>query len=710
MPRVPRPLPDAIRPTGTPLHPAGSIGAPMQDAFPRTERFLNRELSWLEFNARVLALAEDASNRLLERAKFLAIFGSNLDEFFQVRVAGLQEQREAGVGPASPEGSTPVEQLAGITERVAALYRRTDTLWVDDLRPALEKEGVRLVDWAELDPADREHLGELFRERVFPVLTPLSVDPAHPFPYISSLSLNLAALVRDPSSGERRFARVKVPPLLPRFIEMPDGERFVPIEQVIAAHLDVLFPGMEIVDHSTFRLTRDADFELEEEEGGDLLEAIESVLRRRLRGATPVRLELDAASTDEVRTLLTRELALLPDEVFVVEGLLDPSALWSLYELDRPELKDDPWIPVTQPWLEGVEDFFEVIAKGDLLVHHPYDSFETSVEAFIEQAAQDPSVLAIKQALYRTSEDSPIVRALARAAEAGKQVVALVELQARFDERANITQARTLEQAGVHVVYGIVGLKTHAKVCLIVRREASGIRRYAHVGTGNYNPSTARLYEDVGLLTADPDLGADLSDLFNLLTGYSRQKTYRRLLVAPTDLKQRLIELIRAETAAGDGSIVLKMNSLVDAETIDALYEASRSGVDVDLLVRGICCLRPGVPDLSDTIRVRSIVGRYLEHSRIFRFGSRERGFQHFIGSADLMPRNLERRVEVTVPVLDPALCARLDEILQAGLEDDVLAWDLGSDGVWTKVETQRGVSAQERLMQLAVERGESRR
>jgi len=682
------------------------MSGPMPDAFPRTERFLNRELSWLEFNVRVLALAEDASNRLLERVKFFSIFSSNLDEFFQVRVAGLQEQREAGVGPASPEGLTPEEQLAGITALVAELYRRTDASWMKDLRPALEKEGVRLVDWSELDDRDRAHLEALFSERIFPVLTPLSVDPAHPFPYISSLSLNLAALVRDPSSRERRFARVKVPPLLPRFIEMPDGERFVPIEQVIAAHLEVLFPGMEIVGHSSFRLTRDADFELEEEEGGDLLEAIESVLRRRLRGATPVRLEMDAASTDEVRTLLTRELGLEPDEVYVVEGLLDPSALWSFYELDRPELKDDPWTPLTQPRLDGVEDFFDVISKGDLMVQHPYDSFETSVEAFIEQAARDPSVLAIKLALYRTSEDSPIVRALVRAAEAGKQVVALVELQARFDERANITQARTLEQAGAHVVYGIVGLKTHAKVCLIVRREASGIRRYAHVGTGNYNPSTARLYEDVGLLTADPELGADLSDLFNLLTGYSRQRSYRRLLVAPTDLKPRLIELIRAEAEAGDGSIVLKMNSLVDTETIDALYEASRAGVSVNLIVRGICCLRPGVPGLSETIRVRSIVGRYLEHSRIFRFGSPERGFQHYIGSADLMPRNLERRVEVTVPVLDPTLCARLDEILQTELEDDVLAWDLGSEGTWAKLETKRGLSAQERLMQLAVDRG----
>ena len=695
-----------MRPWGA----ADSISVPMLESFPRTERFLNRELSWLEFNARVLALAEDRSQRLLERLKFLAIFGANLDEFFQVRVAGLQEQRDAGVGPATPEGLTPDEQLAGIKERVSELSARTDALWVEDLRPTLEKEGVRLADWTDLDGQDREHLETVFRQRVFPVLTPLSVDPAHPFPYISSLSLNLAALVRDPSSGERRFARVKVPPLLPRFVEMPDGERFVPIEQVIAAHLEVLFPGMEIVGHSVFRLTRDADFELEEEEGGDLLEAIESVLRRRFRGATPVRLELDAGASDDVRTLLMRELALLPDEVYVVEGLLDPSALWSLYELDRPELKDEPWIPVTQPRLDGAPDIFRVLSKGDLLVQHPYDSFETSVEAFIEQAATDPTVLAIKLALYRTSEESPIVRALVRAAEAGKQVVALVELKARFDERANIAQARTLEQAGVHVVYGIVGLKTHAKVCLVVRREASGIRRYAHVGTGNYNPSTARLYEDVGLLTADPELGADLSDLFNLLTGYSRQRDYRRLLVAPTTLKSRLIELIREEASAEDGSIVLKMNSLVDAETIDALYEASRAGARIDLTVRGICCLRPGVPGLSETIRVRSIVGRFLEHSRIFRFGSEERGFRYFIGSADLMPRNLERRVEVTAPVLDPALRARLDEILSSVWEDDMLAWQLGSDGGWSKVAAERGVNAQERLLQIASGRGESHR
>jgi polyphosphate kinase len=678
----------------------------MLDELPRTDRLLNRELSWLEFNARVLALAEDTSQRLLERTKFLAIFGSNLDEFFQVRVAGLQEQREAGVGSATPEGLTPEEQLSGIHARVEELQARVDRLWSEDLRPALEKERIRIVDWLDLDPEDRKHLVSLFRDRVFPVLTPLSVDPAHPFPYISSLSLNLAALVRDPASGERRFARVKVPPLLPRFVELPDGERFVQIEQVIAAHLHVLFPGMEILGHSTFRLTRDADFELEEDEGGDLLEAIESVLRRRLRGATPVRVELDGTTTDEVRSLLIRELSLEPDEVYDVSGLLDPSALWSLYELDRPDLKDGPWTPVTQPRLADVTDFFALLQKGDLLVHHPYDSFETSVEAFIEHAAQDPTVLAIKLALYRTSQESPIVRALVRAAEAGKQVVALVELQARFDERANITQARTLEQAGVHVVYGVVGLKTHAKICLVVRREASGLRRYAHVGTGNYNPATARIYEDIGLLTADPDLGADLSDVFNLLTGYSRQERYRRLLVAPSTLKQALIGFIREEAEAGDGSIVLKVNSLVDPETIEALYEASGRGVDVDLIVRGMCCLRPGVPRLSEHIRVRSIVGRYLEHSRIFRFGSEARGFRHFIGSADVMPRNLERRVEVTVPVLDPALRDRLDEILRTALEDDELAWILRPDGSWSKVPTVEGLNAQDRLMGLARLRG----
>ena len=677
-------------PASPPGETPGSIPEPMSNAFPRTERYLNRELSWLEFNARVLAIAEDRSQPLLERVKFLSIYGVNLDEFFQVRVAGLQEQREAGVVTGTPEGMTPEEQLRAIAARVHELSARVDSLWLDDLQVELDKEGIRIVGWGSLDERDRAHLGEMFREHIFPVLTPLSVDPAHPFPYISSLSLNLAAIVRDPATGDRRFARVKVPPLLPRFIELPDGERFVPVEQVIAAHLDVLFPGMEVVDHSTFRLTRDADFELEEDEGGDLLEAIESVLRRRLRGATPVRLELEAEASDAIVSLLTRELDLLGDEVYPVRGLLDPAAVRSLSALDRPELKVEPWTPTTQPRLEGDPDFFETLSAGDVLVHHPYDSFETSVEAFIEQAATDPKVLAIKLSLYRTSAESPIVGALARAAESGKQVVALVELKARFDEAANIAQARRLEQAGAHVVYGVVGLKTHAKVCLVVRREGAGIRRYTHAGTGNYNPSTARLYEDLGLLTTDPDLGADVADLFNQLTGYSRQQDYRRLLVAPTTLRPKLLELIREEATAGDGTIVLKMNSLVDTETIDALYDASAAGARIDLIVRGICCLRPGVPGLSERISVRSIVGRFLEHSRVFRFGSESRGFRHYIGSADLMPRNLDRRVEATIPVLDPALQGRLDRILEVGLSDDVLAWELGPDGTWMKSSSPR--------------------
>jgi polyphosphate kinase len=669
------------------------------------ERFLNRELSWLEFNDRVLALAEDAGRPLLERVKFLAIFASNLDEFFQVRVAGLQEQREAGVVTATPEGMTPAQQLTAIGARSRELMERVDDLWIDHLHVALEKEGIRLVEWAGLDADDRGRLASLFEEAIFPVLTPLSVDPAHPFPYVSSLSLNLAAIVRDPATGERRFARVKVPPLLPRFLELQDGERFISVEQVIAANLADLFPGMEIVDHCVFRLTRDADFELEEDEGGDLLEAIESVLRRRLRGATPVRLELGAEASDEIRELLLRELDLHPEDVYDVRGLLDPSALRSFAELGRPDVKDEPWTPTTEARLAGDPDPFRVISDGDVLVHHPYDSFETSVEAFIERAATDPAVLAIKLSLYRTSPESPIVGALARAAESGKQVVVLVELKARFDEAANITQARRLEQAGAHVAYGVVGLKTHAKVCLVVRREGGRIRRYTHTGTGNYNPATARLYEDLGLLTADPDLGEDVSDLFNQLTGYSRQRDYRRLLVAPATLRSRLLELIAGEAEHEDGTIVLKMNNLVDPDTIDALYEAARAGAEVDLIVRGICCLRPGVPGLSERIRVRSIVGRFLEHSRIFRFGSEVRGFKHYIGSADLMQRNLDRRVEAVTPVLDPSLSERLDEILRASLDDDVLAWELGPDGGWTKVPTVRGVNVHERLMSLALAR-----
>jgi polyphosphate kinase len=672
-------------------------------------RFLNRELSWLEFNARVLALAEDASQPLLDRVKFLAIYAQGLDEFFQIRVAGLQEQRDAGVGTVTPEGSTPGEQLDAIRLRVQLLGARADDVLQTDLLPALEKADIRLVAWDQLDADERDHLAHEFQERIFPVLTPLSVDPAHPFPYISSLSLNLAAVVRDPMTGERRFARVKVPPLLPRFLPLPDAGRFIPLEQVIAANLGELFPGMEIIGHHLFRITRDADVELEEDEAEDLLEAVETVLRRRRRGATPVRLEVDATVTNEVQGLLLRELDLDPDEVYVSSGLLDLGALWSFVELDRPDLKAAPWTPVTPHRLAGEgeypADIFGVLRGGDLLVHHPYDSFQTSMVAFIEQAAGDPNVLAIKQTLYRTSADSPIVRALIRAAEAGKQVVALVELTARFDEQANITWARALEQAGVHVVYGVVGLKTHAKICLVVRREEGGVRRYGHIGTGNYNPSTARLYEDVGILTADRQLGSDLTDLFNLLTGYSRQREYGRLLVAPVSLRPRFEELIAEQAELPNGRIVLKMNSLVDPDLIDALYAASQAGTRIDLIVRGICCLRPGVPGLSEGIRVRSLVGRFLEHSRVFRFGTGESA-RYLIGSADLMPRNLDRRVEAVAPVEDPALRARLDEIIEASLDDDVLAWELDADGSWHKVSTERGVDAQERLMALAVERG----
>jgi polyphosphate kinase len=495
-------------------------------------------------------------------------------------------------------------------------------------------------------------------------------------------------------------------------VELGDGERFVTIEQVLAAHLESLFPGMEILSHHVFRITRDADMDVEEDEAEDLLAAIETVLVRRRRAASPVRLEVDDSITDEVRGLLLRELELEAEDVYEVRGLLDLGSLMSLAALNRPDLKDDAFTPVTQVRLDGGDtpDLFAVLRGGDVLVHHPYDSFASSVEAFVEQAAADPDVLAIKQSLYRTSADSPIVQALIGAAASGKQVVALVELKARFDEQANINWARALEQAGVHVVYGVAGLKTHAKTCLVVRRENAGIRRYAHVGTGNYNPRTARLYEDLGLLTADAEIGADLTDLFNLLTGYSRQRDYRRLLVAPVTMRQRILDMIRRETEAPDGRITLKMNSLVDADMIDALYEASQSGTEIDLIVRGICCLRPGLPGLSDRIRVRSLVGRYLEHSRIFRFGTPERRVDHYIGSADLMPRNLDRRVEAATPVTDPALAARLDEILAVDLADDVLSWELDSDGRWHKAPTTSGVNAQQRLQEAAAERARADR
>jgi polyphosphate kinase len=672
-----------------------------------SERFLNRELSWLDFNARVLALAEDPNLPLLERAKFLAIFSQNLDEFFEVRVSGLMEQFDAGLRTTTADGLDLVDQLRSIRARVGDHVTRAAAVFATEIVPALEDEAIRFVDWDDLSADDRAHLDEYFVTSVFPVLTPLAVDPAHPFPYISNLSLNLAVTVRDPSSGDERFARVKVPPLLPRVVALPDGERFVLLEQVIAVKLDALFPGMEVLAHHPFRVTRDADFELEDE-AEDLLEAIESVLRRRSKFGRVVRLEVDVKMTGEVLELLCRELELSDADVNVIDGPLDFAGLWSLYALDRPDLKDEPWVPQTPVVLQPsdtVPDFFRLLRTGDVLVHHPYDSFATSVEQFVEQAAADPHVLAIKQTIYRTAgAESTLVSSLVKAAEQGKQVVALVELKARFDEQANIARARALEEAGVHVVYGLVGLKTHAKVLLVVRHEADGIRRYCHIGTGNYNPKTAHLYEDVGVLTADPDLGADLTDLFNHLTGYSHQGDYRKLIVAPAHLRRAITERIERQADLGDaGHITLKMNSLVDPALIDALYDASQRGTRIDLVVRGICCLRPQVPGLSENIWVRSLLGRFLEHSRVYRFGADPETAEYLIGSADLMPRNLDHRVESLVPVTDARLRGRLAEMLALNLADDVLAWELDADGTWHKVATTAGISTHRELQEQAV-------
>jgi len=676
-------------------------------------RYLNRELSWLDFNARVLALGDDPEVPILERAKFLAIFSQNLDEFFQVRVAGLKEQVAAGLTATSPDGRTAAQQLLEVRDRVEELVDLQQRTFLDRVVPALAAVGIRLSGWDELDDDDLKFLVETFEERIFPVLTPLAVDPGHPFPYISNLSLNLAVTLRDPVSGESRFARVKVPDLLPRFVVMPDGERFVPLEQVIAAHLDQLFPGMEIESHDTFRVTRNADLTLEEEEADDLLAAVEIELRRRQFGRA-VRLELAAGISDEVQAMLQRELDVAEEDTYRIAAPLDLGGLWAVHALDRPELKDPVYQRVTPARLDGDDErpeFFGVLREGDVLVHHPYDSFRTTVEEFIRQASVDPSVLAIKMTLYRTSGDSPIVRSLIRAAEQGKQVAVLVELKARFDESANIEWAKALETAGVHVVYGLVGLKVHTKTALVVRDEPEGIRRYCHVGTGNYNSKTATTYEDVGILTADPEVGSDLTQLFNYLTGFGRDVQYQRLLVSPQTTRHGLTKLIKREIKAAEAGhpahITLKMNSLVDQPMIEALYRASAAGVEVDLIIRGICCLVPGVPGMSERIRVRSIVGRYLEHSRIYRFANGD-GIgapRVLIGSADLMPRNLDRRVEALVPVLDPGLQARLDAILEINLADDVLAWLLGADGRWSHIEPRGELDTHVRLQQAARER-----
>jgi polyphosphate kinase len=675
-----------------------------------SERYLNRELSWLDFNERVLALAEDRALPVLERAKFMAIFSQNLDEFFQVRVAGLREQYRVGVTATSPDGLGPLDQLMAIRQRVEELMARQAGAFAEQLTPDLETAGIEFADWDGLDQEDRAFLDGVFEEKIFPVLTPLAVDPAHPFPYISNLSLNLAVLVDDPARHEPRIARVKVPPLLPRFVAMPDGQRFVPLEQVIASHLAALFPGMGIIEHFPFRVTRNADFDPDDDAGEDLIVAVEAILQRRRRSPLVVRLEIDEEVTDQVHDLLVKELEIGPEDIYCIDGLLGLGDLWSLYRLDRPDLKFESWSPTTQRRLANINGFGQMadsLRAGDVFVHHPYDSFSTSVEAFISQAAADPEVLAIKQTLYRTSgAESPIVRSLIRAAEAGKQVVALVELKARFDEEANIAWARALEEAGVHVVYGVVGLKTHAKIALVVRNEGEAIRRYGHIGTGNYNPDTAHLYEDVGILSADPDLGQDLSALFNYLTGYSREQGYRKLVVAPLSMRAHLLRQIRAEAATPDGRIVIKVNNLVDAEIIEALYEASAAGTRIDLIVRGICCLRPGVPGMSEGIQVRSLIGRYLEHSRIFRFGADAAAATYYIGSADLMPRNLDDRVEALCPVVDPPHRKRLAQILDVCLADEAMAWELGPDGSWRKFPHTAGPDAQATLQALATERG----
>ena len=674
-----------------------TTAAAIEDALPE-DRYLNRELSWLDFNARVLALAEDTSLALLERAKFLAIFASNLDEFYMVRVAGLKRRDEMGLSVRSADGLTPREQLRRIGEKTQQIASRHARVFLDSIRPALAEEGIHIVTWADLDQAERDELSTYFNEQVFPVLTPLAVDPAHPFPFVSGLSLNLAVTVKSPEEGGQHFARVKVPDNVDRFVELGGLERtdesarkrefrFLPMEELIAAFLPTLFPGLEIVEHHAFRITRNADFEVDEDRDEDLLQALERELARR-RFGSPVRLEVADDMTENMLELLLRELDVHPGDVVQVPGLLDLSSLWQIYDVDRPALKDPTFVPATNPAFadrETPKSIFATLREGDVLVHHPYDSFSTSTQRFIEQAAVDPNVLAIKQTLYRTSGDSPIVRALIEAAAAGKQVVALVEIKARFDEQTNIRWARALEQAGVHVAYGLVGLKTHCKTCLVVRREGSTIRRYCHIGTGNYNSKTARLYEDIGLLTANPDIGADLTDLFNSLTGYSRKLSYRNLLVAPHGIRSGIIERVNREITAqqetGNGQIRLKMNALVDEQVIDALYRASQAGVRVQVVVRGICALRPGVQGFSENITVRSILGRFLEHSRILHFRSID---EFWIGSADMMHRNLDRRVEVLAQVKDPRLTTQLNDIFESALDPATRCWELGSEGQWT--------------------------
>jgi polyphosphate kinase len=679
-------------------------------------RYLDRETSWLQFNSRVLDLAEDKDVPLLERAKFSAIFANNLDEFFMVRVAGLKRRIATGAAGATVSGLSQREVLQRIWSATRELMNRHALHFQEQLRPELAAQGIEIVHWSDLSKAEQEELYVLFRERIFPVLTPLAVDPAHPFPYISGLSLNLAVLVRNPVTLHDHFARVKVPPRLPRFIEVAE-QRYVPLEQLIAAHLPHLFNGMEVLGCHAFRVTRNEDVEVDGEgdESQTLLETLEKELMRRRFGSA-VRLEVEESIDPGVLELLVRELGIGEAEIMRLPSPLDLTGLFAIAGEDRPDLRFPPFATALHPDLAEFEsgsgvDVFAAMRQHDILLHHPYDSFTTSVQAFLEQAAADPEVRAIKQTLYRTSGDSPIVDALVDAAEAGKEVLVLVEIKARFDEHANIVWARTLEQAGCHVVYGLMGLKTHCKLSLVVRQEGGRLRRYAHIGTGNYNPKTARQYEDLGLLTCDPQVGEDLTHLFNKLSGYSRTTNFRRLLTAPTGLRDSIIEKIEAERAktlsgrralARTARIRMKMNSLVDEGVIDALYEASQAGVPVDLVVRGMCALRPGVPGLSENIRVRSVLGRFLEHSRIFVFGEDlpSRGAvrtapepaQVWIGSADMMHRNLDRRVETLVRIGEPAHRSTLIGLIDTVFAQDAACWELGPDGEWIRHTAPEGV------------------
>jgi polyphosphate kinase len=655
------------------------------------DRFLDRELSWLRLNQRVLELAEDETQPLLERVRFAAIFTSNLDEFFMVRVAGLKRRMAAGLAVRAVSGLMPREVLEAIWDKSRALSERHARLFRDTLVPELVEAGIQLVRWSELDREEQRYCKKLFKDRIFPVLTPLAVDPAHPFPYISGLSLNLAVTIRNPRTGKEHFARVKVPPIFDRFVPL-GNQRFVPLEDVIGEHLKRLFPGMEVQEVHTFRVTRNEDVEVEEDDAENLLAALEKELLRR-RFGPPVRLEVEASMTQGVLDLLISELGVSEEEVFRLPGPLDLRGLHGIADQNREELKYPAFVPTTHPLLAEVEsaapvDVFKATRRHDVLLHHPYDSFATSVQRFIEQAAADPHVLAIKQTLYRTSGDSPIIDALIDAAEAGKQVLVLVEIKARFDEEANIRWARKLEQAGCHVVYGQVGLKTHCKLAMVVRDEPDGIRRYTHIGTGNYNSKTARMYEDLGLLTTDELIGEDVAHLFNNLSGYARKPAYEQLLVAPDSVRIGLVERIHREIehhqAGRPARIRMKMNSLVDEAVIDALYLASQEGLQVQLVTRAICALRPGVPGLSESIEVRSILGRFLEHSRVYWFDNGGEP-EAWIGSADMMHRNLDRRVEVLVRLPEPQLVDEVGEMLDLAFAPETFAWELRSDGDWVQ-------------------------